>query len=306
MWTMYLQTLWHCCSVWAMGPSEHQDATATAAAAAAFSSGGFRRAQGSQQRAWASHCLHSGTPDTSLSLLLHSFPPLQPWMSREWVGEAGGGKASCSTGDGSSQCLQVLCGCWALQETERLHSSWEFPHPSQALCRCLSPTSPSQLNITDPLSFKLSHPVPGSHWFLSATFSSPGIPLPTFPRRRKLPPVPAWIYFRYWKEIFDLNAAPLPHLKSPELNQPCRTCGDPGPPQLGWALSSVPILTRSTLHPCSSHGWGVSVKERINQRELSCGHAVPAKLTWVKAVTWNSILAAWEDQVRKQGNYIQT
>lgn len=189
MCPIYLQILWPCCSVWAMGPSEHQGATA---AAAAFPSDAFRRAQGSQQKAWGTHCLHPGTSDRSFSSFFHSLPSLQPWMSWEWVGEAGGGKASCSTGDGSNQCLQVLCGCCALEEAEGLHSSWVSPPLTGFMLLSLThfpitaehhrPTLPQ----TFPTSLWPSCPrvplIPLSHAFLSWN------PISHLPQKKKAPP----------------------------------------------------------------------------------------------------------------------
>lgn len=206
-WTIYLQTLWHCCSVWAMGPSEHQDATA---AAAAFPSGGIRRAQGSQQRAWASHCFHSGTPDWSLSPFFHSlsFPAA---LDEQRVSRRGWGRKSFSQ---HWRWLQpVPAGpVWVL---------WTGRSRGATLI-LKSPPSPHRLYAA------VSHPLPHQSW-TSQTHSPSNFPIltvallsqgptdssqPHFLLLKSLcsptpeessPTVPAWIYFTCWKEIFELS-----------------------------------------------------------------------------------------------------
>lgn len=197
--------------------------------------------QGSQQRAWASPCLCSfwfPRHESFFSSLLHSLPPLQPLRSREWVGDAGGGKASCSTGDGSNQRLQVLCGCCAWEEGEERHSSQSFPespHPSQALCCCFLLTPPIKAESHG------SPPLPTFPILTMAVLSQgPTDPSqPHFLLLRSLcppspeegsPPSPSMDLMLDVgeKSLNWLRAAPPPPLGSPELNQSTAHTGSAG------------------------------------------------------------------------------
>lgn len=86
----------------------------------------------------------------------------------------------------------------------------ESLHPSQALCRCLSPTphhsqasqthSPSNLPILT-VALLSWGPTDSSqpHFLLLKSLCPPS------PKEESSPTVPAWIYFRCWEEIFELS-----------------------------------------------------------------------------------------------------
>lgn len=209
--------------------------------------------QGSQQKAWASPCLCSfwfPRHESFFFSLLHSLPPLQPLRSREWVGDAGGGKASCSTGDWSNQCLQVLCGCCAW-EGEELHSFQSFPeppHPSQALWCCFLLTPPIKAEHHG------SPPLPNFPILTMAVLSQgptdPSQPhflllkslCPPSPEEGS-PTVPAWTYVGCWGEIFELatrsttSTPGKPWAKSEHCSDPqCSGGQSKTTPGLGSAL----------------------------------------------------------------------
>lgn len=225
--------------------------------------------QGSQQRAWASPCLCSfwfPRHEPFFSSLLHSLPPLQPLRSREWVGDAGGGKAFLQhwrwVKPAPAGPVWVLCmgrrrgtplipklsrvsppltGLMLLFLAHSPHRSWTSRIPSPA-------------NLSHP---HHGRPVPGSHWSLSATLPSPEVPLPTFPRRRVPPQSQHGLNVGCWGEIFEratrstTSTPRKPWAKSEHCShQQCS--GDRAKLHPGWALlSSLPIPARSTLHFCS-------------------------------------------------------
>lgn len=205
--------------------------------------------QGSQQRAWASPHLYlfwSAQHESFLSSLLYSLFFLQPWRSREWVGDAGGGKAPCSAGDRSNHCVQVLCGCCAL-EGEELHSPQGFPESPPTLT---SLTSLSLAHSSIKAEYHRPSPPPNvpvlTVVVLSQAPTDPSQPhflllkslCPPSPEEEHSPTVPAWTSVGYWGEILEratcstTSTPGKPSAKS-DTAQTCSVWGDRGPLHLG-------------------------------------------------------------------------
>lgn len=138
------------------------------------------------------------------------------------MGDAGGGKASCSTGDRSNHCVQVLCGCYALEEGEELHSPQGFPESPPPL------TSLTLLSLAhSSIKAEYHRPSPPPNFPMTVLSQAPTDPsqphflllkslCPPSPEEEHSPTVPAWTYVGCLREIFELAT--------------CSTTSTPGKP----------------------------------------------------------------------------